>query len=142
MCVLLPSSEFFRMTFRPNDVGTRAPLISTIAVTGLVAVPFLFPFAAGPSANVCQQLTAWTCLAGLLAAAPTAAPARAVVLWLAVAASAVSLGRGGHDGLWLTALLGIAGLGLSACIGAGLAGGGRQGTSSCAGQRRAPCGAG
>lgn len=87
----------------------------------LVALPFLFPLAAGPSPNVWQQLAAWSCAALLLAVAPTALPKRGVVLWLVVAGVAILLARSGNWTLDLTACIALAVVGLAACAGAGLA---------------------
>nr|WP_311732018.1 Wzy polymerase domain-containing protein [Variovorax paradoxus] len=87
----------------------------------MIALAFLFPFAAGPSANVWQQLAAWSCAALLLAAGPVALPARGVVLWLALVGVSILLRRSDNPTLDLSAVIAVAVVGLAACVGAGLA---------------------
>ena len=45
-----------------------------IAFVALIALPFLFPFAEGPSVNVQQQLATWACVAVLSGLAPIHLP--------------------------------------------------------------------
>ena len=94
---------------------------SALAGAALIALDFLFPFAAGPSANVWQQLAAWSCAALLLTAVPVALPARGVMLWLGLAGVAILLRRPDNPTLGLSAVMAIAVVGLAACVGAGLA---------------------
>lgn len=101
------------------------PLVRHWTGAALIALPFLFPLTAGPSANVWQLLASWICLALLCLIAPAAAPARGVMLWLAAAAGAIALVRGPDPGLWLPACVAVAAVGLAACLGAGLARAGR-----------------
>lgn len=93
----------------------------TVAYAALIALPFLFPFVGGPSANVWQQLAAWVCVALLLVAGPTALPARGIAAWLALVGTSIALGRGSEPALGLSAGLAVAVAGLAACVGAGLA---------------------
>lgn len=92
-----------------------------LACAALMALPFLFPFVGGPSANVWQQLAAWICVALLLVAGPTALPARGIAAWLALVGTSIVLGRGSEPALGLSAGLAVAVAGLAACVGAGLA---------------------
>lgn len=87
----------------------------------LIAFPFLFPFFAGPSPNVWQQLAAWSCAALLLMAGPTALPRWGVVLWLVVAGVAILLARSSTPTLDLSACIAVVVVGLTACAGVGLA---------------------
>ncbi|VTU41093.1 putative bicarbonate transporter, IctB family [Variovorax sp. PBS-H4] len=87
----------------------------------LIALPFLLPFASGPSANVWQQLATWTSAALLLLAQSAALPARGVLAWLAVVEAAIMLGRASGSVLYLCGAAAVAvGAGM-ACLGAGLA---------------------
>ncbi|CAN7703803.1 Wzy polymerase domain-containing protein [Variovorax sp. LjRoot84] len=104
---------------RADAPAPRFALIVTLGT--LIALPFLFPFAAGPSANVWQQLAAWSCAALLLLAGPVALPARGVVIWLTVAGVSILLGRSGNPTLDLSAVIAVAIVGLAASAGAGLA---------------------
>lgn len=102
---------------------TPAPLVIPLvqASAALIALPFLFPFAAGPSANVWQQLAAWTCMALLLLAGPVALPARAVLALLAAVGLSILLRRASSvalDGCAVAAVVATAGM---ACVAAGWA---------------------
>ncbi|MBT2324991.1 O-antigen ligase C-terminal domain-containing protein [Variovorax paradoxus] len=94
---------------------------SVLAVATPIALSFLFPFAAGPSANVWQQLAAWCCAALLLGTGSVALPARGVVLWLAVAAVSILMGRSSNPTLDFSAVTAVAVVCLAASAGAGLA---------------------
>jgi O-antigen ligase len=92
-----------------------------VARAALIALPFVFPFVAGPSANAWQQLATWYCAALLLVAGPVALPARGVVVWLALSGASIVLGHGSVPMLDLAAGLAVVVVGLAACVGAGLA---------------------
>ncbi|VTU38082.1 PglL family O-oligosaccharyltransferase [Variovorax sp. RA8] len=111
------------MTTSAVCAGPPASLIvgPVAASAALIALPFLFPFASGPSANVWQQLATWTCAALLLLAQPAAVPERGVLVWLAVIAGAVLLGRVAGSILDLYAAAALAVVAWTACVGAGLA---------------------
>ncbi|KWT72621.1 MULTISPECIES: Wzy polymerase domain-containing protein [unclassified Variovorax] len=111
------------MTSSAVCAGPPASLIvaPVAASATLIALPFLFPFAAGPSANVWQQLAAWTCAALLLLAQPAARPGRGVLAWLAVIGGAILLGRVSGSVLDLYAAAALAVVAWMAGVGAGLA---------------------
>lgn len=93
----------------------------TVALAALFALPFLFPFAVGPSVNVLQQLVAWACVALSLALGPRALPSRAVLGWLTVTALAVLAGQGQVPAFDGSAVLAVAAVGMAGCVGAGMA---------------------
>ncbi|MDM0027645.1 PglL family O-oligosaccharyltransferase [Variovorax saccharolyticus] len=97
--------------------STRNPVV----VGAALALPFLFPFAAGPSANVLQQLATWTCLALAVALGPMARLRPGLAGWLRVVFLALLLGHGSQPALGLSSALAVAAVGLAACLGAGLA---------------------
>ncbi|VTU39114.1 putative bicarbonate transporter, IctB family [Variovorax sp. PBL-H6] len=108
-------------------MGTPASLLVVPAAVSatVVALPFLFPFAAGPSVNAWQQLVAWTCVALMLVARPAVLAGRGVLAWLALIAAAILLSRGSGAAVVspyalaaFTAVTAVAGM---ACAGAGLA---------------------
>lgn len=108
----------------PAAVRADAPapdLISAFALAALIALSFLFPFVAGPSANVWQQLAAWSCAALLVVAGPVVLPARGVALWLALVGVSILLRRSDNPTLDISAVIAVAVVGLAACVGAGLA---------------------
>lgn len=112
-----------RMTTSAVHAGTPESLIvgSVGASATLIALPFLFPFTAGPSASVWQQLATWTCAALLLLTGPAALAARGVHALISLAAVPILLGRAPGS---LTSLYGVAALAAMAVIasvGAGLA---------------------
>lgn len=86
-----------------------------------LALPFLFPFAVGPSVSVLQQLAAWGCLAVAVALGPIARPSLALLGWLGVVALAVLFGRGSQLAFDLSTLLAVAAVGLAAAVGARMA---------------------
>src|SRR5687767_14041035 len=77
--------------------GTHCPsasvTVAALTCSALIALPFLFPFAAGPSASVWQQLATWTCAALLLMAGPAAWPGRGALAWLAAIGPLIVLGH-------------------------------------------------
>jgi O-antigen ligase len=87
----------------------------------LLALPFLFPFTAGPSASVWQQLATLTCAALLLLAGPVLCPGRGVLAWLGVIGMSIVLGRAPGSMLSLYAMGAVAVVAATACLGAGLA---------------------
>ncbi|SDD74147.1 O-antigen ligase [Variovorax sp. CF079] len=108
----------------PNAARADAPapdIASVLVPAALIALSFLFPFAAGPSANVWQQLAAWSCAALLLLAGPVALPARRVGLWLALAGVSILVRRSDNPTLDISTVIAVAVVGLAACVGAGLA---------------------
>lgn len=111
------------MTTSAACAGPPASLIvgPVVASAALMALPFLFPLASGPSANVWQQLATWTCAALLLLAQPAALPGRGVLVWLTVIGGAILLGRVSGSVLDLYAATAVAVVAWMACVGAGLA---------------------
>jgi len=91
--------------------------------SALIALPFLFPFAAGPSVNVWQQLASWLCVALLLlllsSGPKRSAPHPWVTLWLATIAVLIFFLRSSHLGVgpWLSASVAMAAAGLAASVG-------------------------
>ena len=110
-----------------DDLRVRAgtPASSSSApsrrASALIALPFLFPFTAGPSASVWQQLATWTCAALLLLAGPAARPGRGALAWLAGIGVLIVLGRLPASMLSLYAAGAVAVVAGTACVGAGLA---------------------
>ncbi len=100
-----------------EPIGRAAVLVSA----GLIALPFVFPFAAGPSTSTWQLLAAWTCAALLAVAGPVGSPTRGVTLWLIVAAACVALSPGAGIRHWLSAWLAVAVVGVGAFSGAAMA---------------------
>ncbi|RYZ11512.1 MAG: polymerase [Comamonadaceae bacterium] len=91
------------------------------APAALVALPFVFPVVAGPSANVWQLLASWVCMALLLLCAPAAVPASRVLAWLGAGAAAVAVSPGSDVALVLGACAALAAMVLAAAVGAGIA---------------------
>lgn len=94
---------------------------SVLTCSPLLALPFLFPFTAGPSASVWQQLATLTCAALLLLAGPVLCPGRGVLAWLGVIGMSIVLGRAPGSMLSLYAIGAVAVVAATACLGAGLA---------------------
>ena len=92
-----------------------------IAFVALIALPFLLPFAEGPSVNAQQQLATWACVAVLSGLAPIHLPARPLITWLAASALAVLLGHGHDIPLAAATVFALAMAGVAACVGAGMA---------------------
>lgn len=111
------------MTSSAVCAGPAASLIvgPVVASAALIALPFLFPFASGPSANVWQQVAAWTCAALLLLAQPAALPGRGILGWLTVVGGAILLGRVSGSVLDLDAAAAVAVVVAMAFVGAALA---------------------
>lgn len=102
-----------------KDVAKRA---NSLARAGWIALPFLCPFVAGPSANVWQLLVAWTCLFAIFLVGPKTFPEHRVSVWLAFAAAIVALsGAISGSTAWLPACMAIAGMAAMACVGSSLA---------------------
>lgn len=103
--------------------GTPASLVvgPVAASAALTALPFLLPFASGPSANVWQQLAAWACAALLLLVGPAALPGRGALAWLAVIGVFILLGRTSGSMLRLCAVAAVAVVAMTCCMGAGFA---------------------
>ncbi|WP_426390865.1 PglL family O-oligosaccharyltransferase [Variovorax sp. R-27] len=97
--------------------------------TVLVALPFLCPLVAGPSANVWQLLVSWGCLAALLLTGPVGWPALAVGGWLGLGGFLVALSGWGALTAWGPACLAIAGIAAAASVGSGLARDGQAASS-------------
>jgi O-antigen ligase len=95
--------------------------LGRIAFIALIALPFLFPFAEGPSVNAQQQLATWACVAVLSGFAPIHLPARPLITWLAASALAVLLGHGHDIPLAAATVFALAMAGVAACVGAGMA---------------------
>jgi O-antigen ligase len=98
--------------------ATRARRVAVAGRAALIALPFVFPFAAGPSVNVWQQLASWFCVALLLLVSPSALPSRRVLAWMAMAGAAILLGRASNQTLVLSACTAVAAAGLMAGVGA------------------------
>ena len=87
----------------------------------LIALPFLFPFVAGPSANVWQLLASWLCIALLFLTGPRALPSRWPLIALALLAAAIAWrGAGSDSSMVLGALVAVGATALVAFVGAGL----------------------
>jgi len=97
------------------------PATLTSLGASLVAAPFLFPFSAGPSANVWQLFCSWGCLAALLLWARPRLPRNFLLLWLGFGVVSVALFRGSGLGTWLPACVALGAIALASCIGAGFA---------------------
>lgn len=110
------------MTFdlMPNAAPARAWL-RTAGPAALIAVPFLFPFTGGPSANVWQLLASWGCAALLLVAGPVALPARRVMAGLVLTTLLIALSPGANVEGRLAACGALTVIGLAAAVGAGWA---------------------
>ena len=87
----------------------------------LVALPFLFPFTAGPSANVWQLLASWACVALLLLAGPVVWPGWRLTAGLALTTLLIVASPGAQFEGWLAASGALAVIGLAAAVGAGWA---------------------
>ncbi|MGJ7571170.1 PglL family O-oligosaccharyltransferase [Variovorax sp. RB2P76] len=86
----------------------------------LIALPFLFPWVAGPSVNTWQLLCAWACIAFLLLLSDPHGklPSRRVVCWLALCAACIALFRGEVWGYWAPACAALAAVAAAALVGA------------------------
>ena len=107
-----------------SDLHAATPASSKLgAVTipaALVALPFLFPFASGPSVNAWQQLAAFACAALLLSQAP-AMPQQRVLGLLAVIGLSILLGQGSVSPPGIYAVAAVSMVAATACAGAALA---------------------
>ncbi len=86
----------------------------------LIALPFLFPWVAGPSVNTWQLLCAWACTAFLLLLSDPNGklPSRRVLCWLALCAACIALFRGEVWGYWAPACAALAAVAVAALVGA------------------------
>ncbi len=116
-----------------KEGGAAAVAGAALGRALLVALPFLCPLVAGPSANVWQLLVSWSCVALLLllAGRPAVPDARLLAL-LGLLALAIA-GSGGSDaGLAASACAAVAVTGLAAAGGAGMARTGASGARALA----------
>lgn len=104
-----------------GDSAANSPSARSAALSVALALPFLFPFAIGPSVSAMQQLAAWTCLAIAVALGPIARPSWPLLGWLVVVVLAVMLGPGSQPAFELSTLLAVAAVGLAAALGARMA---------------------
>jgi O-antigen ligase len=102
---------------RPNNAIASSNIL---AIAGLVALPFVFPLSAGPSASMWQLLVSWASVALLLIVARPARPATAVALWLSVVAAAILLSLPLRTDVGGSACIALGILYAVACVGAGL----------------------
>jgi len=110
------------MSININKVSNTKPnWLLFVMPSMLFALPFLFPFVAGPSANVWQLLASWSCIALLLISTGIALPGRCVLVWLGVSAAAIGLSAGAQWTPKLAACAAIAATGAAAAVGAGVA---------------------
>ncbi|MDQ0081493.1 O-antigen ligase [Variovorax boronicumulans] len=105
---------------------TPEQYFSSSICSALIALPFLFPFAAGPSVNAWQQLMSWLCLLALLVSSKAGhfRPCRlSTVLWIASSAGLVAIFRSPNLGLasWLPAVAVFLAIIMAACVGSSLA---------------------
>ncbi|MGJ7583181.1 polymerase, partial [Variovorax sp. RHLX14] len=86
----------------------------------LIALPFLFPWVAGPSVNVWQLLCAWACIAFLLFSCDARGKTldRRVLGWLMLSAGCIALFHGDVWGFWVPACTATAAVAVAALIGA------------------------
>ncbi len=104
-----------------SSVLKRTPPLgnaSRIGCVGLVALPFLCPLVAGPSANAWQLLASGLCAALLLLSARGDAIDRRLVVWLGCCAAAIAISFQGFADLRSMACAALAGIALSALAGA------------------------
>lgn len=104
-----------------SSVLKRTPLLgnaSRIGCAGLVALPFLCPLVAGPSANAWQLLASGLCAALLLLSARGDVIDRRLVVWLGCCAVAIAISFQGFADLRSMACAALAGIALSALAGA------------------------
>jgi O-antigen ligase len=105
-----------------DGIATAVPRTKVLTLFGalLVSAPFLYPFSAGPSANVWQLLVSWTCVAALLLWAQPQWPRHFLLLWLGTGVVSIALFHGSEPGAWLPACAALGVIGAAACSGAGL----------------------
>jgi hypothetical protein len=104
-----------------SSVLKRTPPLgnaSRIGCAGLVALPFLCPLVAGPSANAWQLLASGLCAALLLAAVRGGAIDRRLVVWLGCCAAVIALSFQGFTDQRSMACAMLAGIALAALAGA------------------------
>jgi len=98
---------------------SRLESAPSIGCAGLVAIPFLCPLVAGPSANAWQLLASGLCAAVLLLLASGGAVDRRLAVWLGCCVVALALSFQGFADLRFLGCAALAGIGLSALAGAG-----------------------
>ena len=104
-----------------HHLSTKCEILNFVSAA-LIALPFLFPFVDGPSANVWQLLASWLCIALLFLAGPRAQPSRWPLTALALLATAIAWrGAGGDTSMVLGAFVAVGAMALAAFVGAGLA---------------------
>ncbi|WP_395318214.1 PglL family O-oligosaccharyltransferase [Variovorax sp. UC74_104] len=90
----------------------------------MIALPFLFPWVAGPSVSVWQMLCAWTCIALLLFSCGGRGEkldCRAIC-WLMLCAGCIALFHGVTWGFWVPACTAVAAVAVAALAGARMSG--------------------
>lgn len=94
------------------------------SAAALIALPFLFPWVAGPSVNAWQQLCAWACTALLLLLGDARgnAHSRRVLCWLVLCATSIAVFHGDAAGYWIPACAVMATVALAAWAGARMSG--------------------
>ena len=115
--------SFFATHASADDTAKQdfPPLICS----AFIALPFLFPIAAGPSVNVWQQLASWLCIAAvllLLSGAKHLKPHLSLTLWLAVSAALIAVFHSPRLGIGpsLSAVTVVFATGMAAFAGAAL----------------------
>lgn len=98
---------------------SRLESTPSIGCAGLVAIPFLCPLVAGPSANAWQLLASGLSAAVLLLLASGGAVDRRLAVWLGCCVVALALSFQGFADLRFLGCAALAGIGLSALAGAG-----------------------
>ncbi|SDX73272.1 O-antigen ligase [Variovorax sp. YR634] len=115
--------SFFATQANADDTGQQD--FSSSIRSALIALPFLFPIAAGPSVSVWQQLASWLCVAALflLSRAKDFKPAPSTTLWLIASVVLIAIFRSAHLGPapWLSSITVVFAIGMAAFMGAGLA---------------------
>lgn len=115
--------SFFATRAGADDVAEQD--LSSAIRSALIALPFLFPFASGPSVSVWQQLTSWLCITALLLLAGTKhlKLRPSVVVWLAAGATLIAVFQSPHLGAtpWLSAVMVVFVIGMAAFVCASVA---------------------
>ena len=101
--------------------GEPFPSGLRVGRAALIALPFLSPLVAGPSANAWQWFVTWLCAAALWWIGPRAMPSRGVLLWLGVLGLAIVARRGGDTAQVLGACTALVAVAMAAGVGAGVA---------------------
>jgi O-antigen ligase len=115
------------MNASPGTASLVGPIerkgVQDLRVVVLVALPFVFPLASGPSVNAWQLMASWICASALMWMGATSRPSKWLLSWLAVVATVVLLAHSASLGLnlVLSAASTIAVICMAACCGAGIA---------------------